>query len=150
MNIGTTFKVLIPISRSLIRALLVQVEKEIYSIPLDDIEHLFSVKVEDIIHLNNKYYATINDGEDKIPLLDLGKYFQISSSSKFENKRLKIVHIKKGNKNFGIIVDEFIKESEIVIKNIEDYEGKVKGISGAAILDDGTVSLIIDPFTFSI
>jgi two-component system chemotaxis sensor kinase CheA len=150
VNIGTTFNVLIPISRSLIRALLVQVEKEIYSIPLDDIEHLFSVKVEDIIYLNNKYYAIINDGEDKIPLLDLGKYFQISSSSKFENNRLKIVHIKKGNKNFGIIVDEFIKESEIVIKNIEDYEGKVKGISGAAILDDGTVSLIIDPFTFSI
>jgi two-component system chemotaxis sensor kinase CheA len=150
VNIGTTFRILLPISRSLIRALLVQVEKEIYSIPLDDIEHLFTITVDDIIHLNNQYYASINEGEDRIPLLDLGKHFQISSSSKFENKILKIVHIKKGNKNFGIIVDDFIKESEIVIKKIEDYEGKVKGISGAAILDDGTVSLIIDPFTFSI
>ena len=83
-----------------------------------------------------------------IKIFNLAHLFNINNAK--ENRRLvKLVHIKRGNINFALLVDEFLKESEIVIKHIDDQKSGVRGISGAAILDDGSVSLIIDPFTIS-
>jgi two-component system chemotaxis sensor kinase CheA len=150
IGLGTSFKILLPISRSLIRALLVRTGKQIFSISLDDIKGLFSTSKDEIILIDNKSFVSIPSEEDIIRLYDIGKLFQINIGEKrAELKQFNVVHIKKGDLNFGLIVDEFIKESEIVIKKISDVK-EVNGISGAAILDDGTVSLIIDPFSIPI
>jgi two-component system chemotaxis sensor kinase CheA len=144
---GTTFKIQLPISRSLIRALLISAGEQIYSIALDDIQNLLEISPEDIKEVNGQEYFMYSDAKTMIPLYRLEKIFKLTKKAKEGQNRLKVVHIKKGDKNFALVVDDFIRESEIVIKKIDDIPHDVKGISGAAILDDGKVSLIIDPFS---
>jgi two-component system chemotaxis sensor kinase CheA len=144
---GTTFTVLLPISRSLIRALLTRAGNEIYSIALDDIQSLFEVNKDDIFQEGSTEYVKAV-GNIRLPLYRLSNIFQLhDNGTELKGSTLKIVHIKKGDKNFALAVDDFLHESELVIKKIDDIPHDVKGISGAAILDDGKVSLIIDPFT---
>ena len=81
----------------------------------------------------------------------MGKIFSVYQRSRLEKdvKTIKVVSVKKGNKYMGLVVDDFLKETEIVIKEIDDLTDYTQGISGAAILEDGRVSLIVDPFTIS-
>jgi two-component system, chemotaxis family, sensor kinase CheA len=145
------FKVLLPISRSLIRALLVKTKDQIFSIALDDIERLFFIGPDDIFIRNKQEFITLDEGKKTIKIYDLGKIFKIQNENeeKTTKSMYNVVHIMKGNTDFALIVDDFIKESEIVVKKIDDLNVDVKGVAGAAILDDGTVSLIIDPFSIS-
>ncbi len=145
---GTTFRVMLPLSKTLIRALLVRSGEQIYTIALDDIDKLMRVPVKDIERDREKYFYT--DAGNTIEIHDLGRLFSLYKTSKIDNegeKTVNIVNVKKGENYIGLIVDEFIRESEIVIKNIDDMEQYTQGISGAAVLEDGRVSLIINPFT---
>ncbi len=146
---GTTFKVLLPLSKTLIRALLVKTGDEIYTIALDDIERLLEIPINKIQKDGDKYFYTNEQDNNIIEIHDLGRLFSLYKHSRIENKgkTVKVVYVKKGNKYLGLVVDDFIKESEIVIKEIDDVDHYTQGISGAAILEDGRVSLIIDPFT---
>jgi two-component system chemotaxis sensor kinase CheA len=145
---GTTFIIQLPISRSLIRALLIRVEDQTYAISLDDVQNLIETSIDDIRVINNQEYLILSDKKELLRIYRLNNLFKISAiSENIVQKTFKLVHIKKGDKNYALVVDEFLKESEIVIKKIDDMPKDVKGISGATILDDGTVTLIIDPFT---
>jgi two-component system chemotaxis sensor kinase CheA len=145
---GTTFLIQFPISRSLMRALLIRAGQQIYSISLDDVQSLFEVSKEDIREINNQEYIFINQKNELIKFYRLNQLLKVEGeSAKVENDVFKVVHLKKGDFNFALAVDEFLRESEIVIKKIEDDQKDVKGIIGAAILDDGTVSFIINPFS---
>lgn len=143
---GTKFIIQLPIARSLIRALLIRSGEQIYSIALDDIQNLSEVPIEEIREINNQEYIIHADQKELLKLYRLERLFKTENKD-IVKKSLKIIHIKKGDKNYALAVDEFLRESEIVIKKIDDMPSEVKGIAGAAILDDGTVSLIIDPFS---
>ncbi len=146
-NEGTTFIIQLPISRSLFRVLLVRCCNQTYSIPLDDIQKLFSAEKSDFKVVDNQEYVVSNDTNELLPVYYLAKLFKLEDGSEKEQTQLNIVHIKKGDKNYALVVDDFIQESEIVIKKIDDLPREVKGLSGAAILDNGSVSFIIDPFS---
>jgi two-component system chemotaxis sensor kinase CheA len=148
VNMGTKFIIQIPITRSIIRALIIQAGAQLYSIALDDVQELYEFKTSDISVINNQEYVILTDQKDLLKIYRLNQLFKLDQPSENTppDEYIKIVHIKKGDRNYGLVVDEFIKESEIVIKKISDGH-EIKGISGAAVLDDGTVSLIIDPFS---
>jgi two-component system chemotaxis sensor kinase CheA len=148
ISIGTTFRVSLPISKLLIKAILIRSGNQIFSIALEDIERLYEVNKEDISVSDQTQYITMADTDEMITIHNLGELFNLGvKTDTSKEKTVKIVHVKKGDKSYGLVVDEFLKESEIVIKQIDDVKGEVQGISGAAILDDGKVSLIIDPFS---
>lgn len=148
ISLGTTFKVSLPISKLLIKAILIRSGDQIFSIALEDIERLYEVDKSDISISDQTQYITMADSDERITIHNLGELFNLSVQTDIsKEKTVKIVHVKKGDKSYGLVVDEFLKESEIVIKQIDDVKGEVQGISGAAILDDGKVSLIIDPFS---
>lgn len=148
ISLGTTFKVSLPISKLLIKAILIRSGDQIFSIALEDIERLYEVDKSDISISDQTQYITMADTDERITIHNLGELFNLSVQTDIsKEKTVKIVHVKKGDKSYGLVVDEFLKESEIVIKQIDDVKGEVQGISGAAILDDGKVSLIIDPFS---
>lgn len=150
-GVGSTFRVILPISRLLIKAILVEAQDQIFSIPLDDIERLYEIKMEDIVEKEDLNYIPVDGEEKMIPVYDILQLFSFDGIVEpTERSSIKVVHMKKGEKSFGLIVDDFSKESEIVIKQIDDVRGKISGISGAAILDDGKVSLIIDPFSIQL
>lgn len=146
--VGTTFTIILPISRLLIRAILVKSGNQIFSIALDDIERLYEIPVSSITRVNSIPFIRLPDESDLIKIIDIGQVFKMKNFDE-NTSSIKVVYLKRGNNKFGLVVDEFLKESEIVIKEITDMKKKVKGISGAAILEDGTVSLVIDPFRIS-
>lgn len=151
VNVGTQFKIYLPLSKTLIRALLVKSANEIYTIALDDIDRLLQIPIEEIDNDGEKFYYTYKEDETIIEIHDLGKNFNLYTHSRLENnpKFVNVVYVKKGNKYLGLLVDSFLKESEVVIKEIDDVDVYSRGISGAAILEDGRVSLIIDPFSIT-
>lgn len=144
---GSTFNIQLPLARTLIRALLVESAGQIFSIPLEDINELMDISANEITEINAQKYVFLPESNQSVRIFELNKIFQLDSKTYKADQRLNLVHIKKGVKNFALIVDRFVKESEIVIKKIENFGRDIKGISGAAILEDGSVSLIIDAFT---
>ncbi|MCP4761717.1 MAG: hypothetical protein GY870_08045, partial [archaeon] len=116
---GTNFKIVLPISRLLIKAILVRSAEQIFSIALEDIERLYEVSMADVLVSDGEYHVPIAGENEMIQVHNLGELFNfIDIGSSQNEKMLRIVHVKKGEKSFGLIVDEFLKESEIVIKQI--------------------------------
>ena len=120
MGVGTTFKVQLPISRTLIRALLVKCGEQIYSIALDDIERLFSIPRNDLISESSYFVLNRFDGNTNLKVYDLRSSVLTPQQEKSgESSILNIVHIRKGSLSYGLIVNEFLRESELVVKKID-------------------------------
>lgn len=140
---GTIFTVQLPLTLSIISAMLVDVEKEKYSIPLSSIIETAIMKKSDVFSARNKQ---VIDFRGKIvPLVFLKDLFSIPlDNDKAEVEYLSIVVVKKGERLAGLVVDSFIGQQEIVLKSLGDYLTNVFAISGATILGDGQVALIVD------
>ncbi|MBU5466757.1 chemotaxis protein CheA [Virgibacillus sp. MSJ-26] len=140
---GTIFTVQLPLTLSIISAMLVDVEKEKYAIPLSSIIETAIMKKSDVFSARNKQ---VIDFRGKIvPLVFLKDLFSIPlDNDKAEVEYLSIVVVKKGERLAGLVVDSFIGQQEIVLKSLGDYLTNVFAISGATILGDGQVALIVD------
>ncbi|MNY57717.1 Chemotaxis protein CheA [compost metagenome] len=83
-----------------------------------------------------------------IPLLSLCKFYAVPDFDESTEEETEIVVVRKGERLVALAVQDFIGQNEIVIKNLGKYLPEVQGISGATILGDGQVALIIDPNAF--
>lgn len=138
---GTTFTIKLPLTLSILSTMLVQVEDETFAIPLSSIMETALVDKEDIQSVHKQ---KVIDFRDKVvPLVFLKEVFDIPHEVK-DDERLSVVIIKKGDKMTGIVVDAFIGQKEVVLKSLGNYIGHVFAISGATILGNGQVALIID------
>ncbi len=138
---GSTFIIRLPLTLAIIQALMVVVGGEKYAISLGSIQTLEDIPVSDIKLVQAK--EVINLRGNVIPLLRLNEMLDIESS-KAEDENLMVVIVKKGDKQAGLVVDDLIGQQEIVIKSLGKYINKCKIISGATILGDGEVALILD------
>lgn len=140
---GTKFSIQLPLTLSIIAAMLIKLGNEKYAIPLSSIVETAIVKREQIrkIHGNRMvdFRGTV------IPLISLAQVLNCRSFHEEAEAETEIVVIRKGNKLGAITVDEFIGQSEIVLKTLGKYLTNIEAISGATILGDGQVALIIDP-----
>ena len=138
---GSTWTIRLPLTLAIIQALMVVVGDEKYAIALGSIETLEDITPQDIKLVENK--EVINLRGSVIPLIRLDDVLQVPNKRE-NNGDLVVVIVKKGDKLAGLIVDELIGQQEIVIKSMGKFINKCKFISGATILGDGEVALILD------
>ena len=139
---GTKFLIQLPLTLSIISVLLVQVEDEKYGIPLTSIVETALIEKEQIRFAHDR--PVIDFRGKIIPLLSLKDIFQVPETSVRSDGRIAIVIVRKGEKLAALIVDDFIGQQEVVLKSLGNYLKDVFAISGAPMLGDGHVSLIID------
>jgi two-component system, chemotaxis family, sensor kinase CheA len=140
---GSKFSIQLPLTLSILSTLLVKVQNETYAIPLSSIEETVSLKKEDILQAHQR---NVMDFRNKIiPLVSLDDVFSLGKSSNKTKEQEAIVVVKKRDQLTGLVVDSFLGQKEVVLKSLGDYLGDVYAVSGATILGDGSVSLIIDP-----
>ena len=141
---GSTWIIRLPLTLAIIQALMVIVGGEKYAISLGSIETIEDIGPDDIKYVQNK--EVINLRGSVIPIIRLNKELDIESS-KSADENMVVVIVRKGEKLAGLVVDELIGQQEIVIKSLGKYISKCKIISGATILGDGEVALILDANT---
>ena len=139
---GSAFIIRLPLTLAIIQSLMVEVGEEKYAISLGNIQTIEDVLVTDIRYVQSK--EVINLRGTVIPLIRLHDILDIEPSQ--ENvESLTAVIVKKGDRQAGLIVDRLIGQQEIVIKSLGKYiNNNSKIISGATILGDGEVALILD------
>lgn len=141
---GSTFTIRLPLTLAIIQALMVVVGGEKYAISLGSIVTIEDIEQKDIKFVQTK--EVINLRGAVLPLIRLNKVLDIDSKAD-PDASLIVVVVKKGEKLAGLVVDELMGQQEIVIKSLGKYINKSKLISGATILGDGEVALIIDANT---
>lgn len=141
-GIGSTFSIRLPLTLAILDGQLVRVGEEIYILPLLSIIESLRAKpklvnsfagIAEVYKLRDEY----------IPILRLYNLFSISSSTTQLEQGLLVIVEGDGQK-IGLFVDELLSQQQIVIKSLESNYNKVQGISGATILGDGSVALILD------
>ena len=138
---GSRFIIQLPLTLSIISALLVEIGKEKYAIPLSSIIETAIITDNDMLHAHNQ--KVIDFRGKVVPLVFLNELFQVPNQEQTD-EYYSIVIVKKGEKMAALVVDEFIGQQEIVLKSLGNYLTNVFAISGATILGDGQVALIID------
>jgi len=130
---GSQIIIKLPLTIAIIQALMVEVERSIFAIPLSTVIEAVRISRHDI--------KTIN-GREVLPLIRLAQEFDIPTDA--ERERFYVVVAALGDRRVGVVVDELRSQEEVVIKSIWDYLETVKGVSGATITGEGKVVLILD------
>ena len=138
---GSTWIIRLPLTLAIIQALMVTVGGEKYAISLGSIQTIEDIKPEEIKLVQNS--EVINLRGTVIPIIRLSDVLEIESLKK-PDENMVVVIVKKGEKLAGLVVDELMGQQEIVIKSLGKYINKCKFISGATILGDGEIALILD------
>lgn len=138
---GSNFIIRLPLTLAIIQALMVELGTEKYAIPLGSIETIENVATKEIKYVQSK--EVIHLRGNVIPLIRLNKILDVTEITK-QSDDLTVVIVKKGDKLAGLVVDNLIGQLEIVIKSIGKYINNSKMISGATILGDGEIALILD------
>lgn len=142
---GSIFSIQLPLTLSIIDVMLVKVEEEIYAIPLSSIVETAIVNKSEVFSAHNQ--KVIDFRGKVVPLVFLKEIFEVPSSGEKKEEdeefySLVIVH--KGEKIAGLVVDSLIGQHDIVLKSLGNYLTNVFAISGATILGNGQVALIVD------
>ncbi|NEN85157.1 chemotaxis protein CheA [Paenibacillus elgii] len=139
---GSKFSVQLPLTLSIISAMLIRLNNEKYAIPLSSIVETMAVRQEQIRSVHGNRMVEYRTGV--IPLVSLADLFDVPGGTNISENETQVVIIRKGDKMAALVVDEFIGQQEIVLKTLGKYLTKLFAISGATILGDGQVALIID------
>lgn len=137
---GTRFTIKLPLTLAIIQALLVRVVDELYAIPLDSVIESQRVEMTDVRTVHGNEVITLRG--QVVPLLRIAEFFQLGGQR--DPDKVMIVIVGLQGRQVGLVVDSFEGEQEIVIKPLSDVVGRIAGISGATILGNGSISLIID------
>ncbi|MBQ7780785.1 MAG: chemotaxis protein CheA [Lachnospiraceae bacterium] len=142
---GSTWIIRLPLTLAIIQALMVVVGGEKYAISLGSIQTIEDIAPSEIKLVQNK--EVIHLRGNVIPIVRLDKELDVVST-RGEDENMTVIIAKKGDKTAGLVVDELLGQQEIVIKSMGKYiDNKCKLISGATILGDGEVALILDANT---
>ncbi len=139
---GSLFSIQLPLTLSIISVMLVEIEKEIYAIPLSSIIETSIIRNSDIMNAHNQ--KVIDFRGKVVPLLFLDEFFDVPRPEPKNDEFHSVVLVRKGEKMAGLVVDSFIGQQEIVLKSLGNYLTNVFAISGATILGNGQVALIVD------
>lgn len=140
-GMGTNFILSFPLTLAIIPAIMVKVMNEIYSIPLPDVIETIKITHSDITTIEGR--EVVNLRGEILSLLRLNEFIGIKSSLK-NNMKIPVVIVGYGNRKIGIAVDSLEGKQEIVIKSLEENYTNIDGLSGASILGDGSICLILD------
>jgi two-component system chemotaxis sensor kinase CheA len=143
VDVGTTFSIRLPLTLAILDGQLVRVGGETYIIPMLAIIESIQISTEELNQVG-KQHVSLKWRNELIPLLDLKETFVCPASSETEPEKLLVVIVEHDKQHYGLIVDELANHQQIVVKSLESNYVKVDELSGATILGDGSVALIID------
>ncbi|MCX6135342.1 MAG: chemotaxis protein CheA [Ignavibacteriales bacterium] len=143
LNKGSKFIIKLPLTLAIIQALLVEVNKEVFSIPLDSVHEVVRVGQQELSTINGREVIRLRNSV--LPLARLSEIFGMRQNG--NGKRggeMYVVVVGLAEQRLGIVVDSLLGQKEVVIKSLGDYLGNVRGIAGSTILGDGRVIMIVD------
>ncbi|KZN67159.1 chemotaxis protein [Pseudoalteromonas luteoviolacea CPMOR-1] len=141
-GVGSTFTIRLPLTLAILDGQLVQVATHTYIIPLISIVESLQIDISKVSKVG-KGLEVLRLRDEYIPILRLYDIFSHQGAREELDKTLLVV-VESDNYKIGLLVDDLLAQQQVVIKSLEANYQKVDGISGATILGDGTVSLIID------
>ena len=141
-NVGSVFSIQLPLTLSIISVMLIEIEEEIYAIPLSSIIETSIIRNSDILNAHNQ--KVIDFRGKVVPLVFLEEVFEVPRTELTDDEFHSVVIVRKGEKLAGLVVDSFIGQQEIVLKSLGNYLTNIFAISGATILGNGKVALIVD------
>lgn len=137
---GTVFKLKVPLTLAIIKALTVRVKDETYIIPLTHISETIDIRTSSIQSIMGREIFILR--EHVIPIIRLSEIFKIEEHVTADECSLVIVDVE--DNQFGILIDEFVEQSEVVVKSLKGLLAGIPGLAGVTILNDGEPSFIID------
>ena len=143
---GTTFIIKLPLTLAIVNVLLVETGKQIFALPISSIKETVKLPQDRISKVFKEKVTLLR--EELLGIVDLKNLLQIpdgKGSKKEREESIPIVVISAGGKNLGLAVDALHKQEEIVIKPFEGIIADIPGITGATVMGDGKVILILDP-----
>jgi two-component system, chemotaxis family, sensor kinase CheA len=146
-GMGSVFHIQLPLTLSIIYAMLVKVEDETFAIPFNSIVEITNAEENEVTTLQGQQVIQFRD--QVVPLVYLKEILDVPTISESADKKQQfIVIVRKGNQSRGIVIDSVVGQQEIVLKSLGEYLTNLQVISGATILGDGQVALIIDSNQF--
>ena len=139
---GSIFKIKLPLTLAIIQALLVKVQEEMYAIPLGSIDSTINIMPTDIKTVQNREVIVLRG--QIIPIVRLNEMFSVPHVKDREEEDIYVVVVHVGERKVGIVVDDLVGQQEIVIKTLGKLLSSLKMFSGATVLGDGRVALILD------
>jgi two-component system chemotaxis sensor kinase CheA len=160
---GTTFTIRLPLTLAIMSSLLVRIYEEIYAIPLDHIDEIVEIRPRQVFRVQGR--PTFEIRKKIVALVSLGDLFRwggkphpSAASARRDTSvpvgdvndmveepdTLRVVVVQNGETTIGLRVDQLIGMQEVVLKSLEKNFRPIPGLSGASILGDGRVSLILD------
>ncbi len=140
VGVGTTFRLRLPLTLAIIKALLFHVNSRLYAVPLGSVLEIARASESDIHVVDNHEVLQMRD--EVVTLVRLNKLVPGASGQK--GKRLFIIVVAMADRKFGLVVDRLKGEEELVIKALDDQIVATELVNGASILGDGTVVLILN------
>ncbi len=152
-NEGTHFTIRLPLTLAIINCLLVKLRGIVFSMPIDDVREIVSVKQEHVITVQGKQTFDVRD--EFIPLVSIDDLFDWHAvvdgrqgidrrETELGNRTSEVVILQAAGKTIGLRVDELLGSQDMVIKSLSDNFIQIRGLSGASILGDGSVCLMLD------
>ncbi|TVM19900.1 chemotaxis protein CheA [Oceanidesulfovibrio indonesiensis] len=138
----TRFTLILPLTLAIIDALMVKVGGDTYAIPLDAVSETTKIETRRLTEVNGRKAVTLRG--QVLGIISLCEMLELPPPEK-DPEILSVVVIQDGDRRLGLVVDRLLERQEIVIKPLGAYLGDQKGISGATIMGDGSVVLILDP-----
>lgn len=141
-NVGTTIRIMLPLTLAILDGMSVKVSDEVFILPLNAVMESLQPKEDDLHPLAGGERVLEVRGE-YLPLVELWKVFDVAGA-KTEATQGIVVILQSAGRRYALLVDQLIGQHQVVVKNLESNYRKVPGISAATILGDGSVALIVD------
>ncbi len=138
---GSAFHLELPLTLSVIRTFLVDIGGEPYAFPLARIERCIKLSDDELEVVEDRYYFELND--ENVALINIHEVLEINKAPK-NQETIHAVLISDRVNTYGLVVDAFLGESDLVVQPISSRLGKIPDISSAAVMEDGSPVLIFD------
>lgn len=142
LNEGSSFELQLPLTLSVLRALLTEVNGESYAFPLASIDHVLQLTPEQIQEVEGRQYFTSN--ERRVGLVSAQQIFRTDTPTGISDEFIHVIVFSDRMNVYGLTVDKLNGVRDLVVQRIDPRLGKIKDINSASILEDGTPVLIID------
>lgn len=139
---GTRITLTLPLTLAIIDALMIKVDKAVYAIPLDAVSETTKIETARLSEVHGQKAVTLRG--EVLGLVELAELLGLPCNEK-KRDLLPIVILTVNDRRLGLVVDTLLERQDVVIKSLGDYLGDLPGISGATIMGDGSVVLILDP-----
>ncbi|MCW8347142.1 chemotaxis protein CheA [Vibrio sp. ZSDZ65] len=142
LGVGTKMSIQLPLTLAILEGMSICVGEHVYIIPLTYIVESIQPNIDDLKKLNSGE-TMIRVHDEYVPILRLHKFFNLDTDVTELHEGI-VVLLEHGNKIIALFVDSLIGQQQVVLKNLENNFRKIPCISGATIMGDGRVSLILD------